>query len=277
MRVVLALQPDEPGRVHLHDRARKGGPWQGPPHRHDELEWNLVVRGRAAVLVVDQRFELTPGAMLWLFPGQDHVVAEQSPDFAMWVVVFRQKFVREWTAGGRGELARRLPSHTRCRVLSGPTATMLEALCAENATTDPAGIERRAGLAFLLVGGWRIAETAGRSSGPRTLHPAVARAARILQERPTLESLALLGREAGLSGGRLSRLFHAQTGVSLSRFRSRERLRRFFALFDGGPGRTMLEAALEAGFRSYVQFYRTFRAETGRGPREYFHGYPPIS
>src|SRR5207247_2295767 len=54
------------------------------PHRHAELEVNLVVRGSASYLLGERRYELTPGTLTWLFPGQDHVLVEESADHELW-------------------------------------------------------------------------------------------------------------------------------------------------------------------------------------------------
>jgi AraC-like DNA-binding protein len=64
----------------------------------------------------------------------------------------------------------------------------------------------------------------------------------------------------------LSRVFKAQTGVSIGRFRNQQRMQRFLLLYGRGRRMTALAAALEAGFGSYAQFHRFFRQETGRSP-----------
>ena len=63
-----------------------------------------------------------------------------------------------------------------------------------------------------------------------------------------------------------SRIFKAQTGVSITRFRNQRRLERFLALYGDGRRITALAASLEAGFGSYAQFHRVLRAETGQTP-----------
>ena len=71
---------------------------------------------------------------------------------------------------------------------------------------------------------------------------------------------------AGVSPSHLSRLFKSQTGTSITRFRNQQRVQRFMFLYRDGRHTTALAAALEAGFGSYAQFYRVFRAETGGRP-----------
>ena len=62
-------------------------------HRHAELEVNLVVRGTASYLLGDRRIALTPGTLTWLFPGQDHVLVDESSDHELWWAVFRPALV----------------------------------------------------------------------------------------------------------------------------------------------------------------------------------------
>ena len=71
-----------------------------------------------------------------------------------------------------------------------------------------------------------------------------------------------------LSLSRLARVFKAEMGMSLVEYRNRLRLDRFAVLLD--RGRTnLLEAALAAGFGSYAQFHRVFRALRHMTPRAY--------
>src|SRR6185437_8380632 len=57
----------------------------------------------------------------WLFPAQDHVLIEQTPDFRMWIAVFRRRAIRRIATDSsarallrrefRGETCRRLSQH----------------------------------------------------------------------------------------------------------------------------------------------------------------------
>ncbi|MFL5303754.1 MAG: helix-turn-helix domain-containing protein, partial [Polyangia bacterium] len=59
-----------------------------------------------------------------------------------------------------------------------------------------------------------------------------------------------------------------EMGMSLVEYRNRVRLDRFGALLENGRN-NLLEAALDAGFGSYAQFHRVFRALRHAAPREY--------
>lgn len=72
----------------------------------------------------------------------------------------------------------------------------------------------------------------------------------------------------GLSAPRLSRLFKAQVGVPLARFRTQVRVRTFLDRLAGGHVRSLLDTAYDCGFGSYAQFFRAVKAETGRTPAQ---------
>ena len=92
-------------------------------------------------------------------------------------------------------------------------------------------------------------------------------------------TVEMLNRDPGMGGkelaaalsislSRLARVFKTVKGMSLVDFRNGLRLDRFVALHDRG-GSNLLTAALEAGFGSYSQFHRVFRARLQATPREY--------
>ncbi len=99
-------------------------------------------------------------------------------------------------------------------------------------------------------------------------HPTLRRAVHRLARDPSLggEEVA---RALGISVSHLARLFRSEMGVSLVDYRNQLRLERFASLMEGGCS-NLLEAALTAGFGSYAQFHRVFRAVRGESPREYF-------
>ncbi len=95
----------------------------------------------------------------------------------------------------------------------------------------------------------------------------VSAAVSMLAKDPTMGGKEIAAR-LDISLSRLVRVFKAQMGMSLVEYRNRLRLDRFSALLD--RGRTnLLGAALDAGFGSYAQFHRVFRALHHATPREY--------
>jgi AraC-like DNA-binding protein len=76
-----------------------------------------------------------------------------------------------------------------------------------------------------------------------------------------------IARELGISPGYLARTFKQAMGMSLVEYRNRWRLERFASVLEQN-GRTLEQAAREAGFGSYAQFHRVHRQLTGAAPRE---------
>jgi AraC-like DNA-binding protein len=97
--------------------------------------------------------------------------------------------------------------------------------------------------------------------------PVIAAVARSLAEDPSLSGAALARRYA-LSPTTLARTFKTELGASFVEYRNRLRMARFWSLARSGRA-GLLTAALEAGFGSYAQFHRVFRATHGASPREY--------
>jgi len=238
-------------------------------HHHPELEFNLVTRGRGVYLLANRKFQIGPGDLLWLFPAQEHVLIEQTVDFEMWIAVFKPKAVRRVTIDAAAKVLREAnPGGDYCRRLHRDDQGKVEALLAAIAGAhDRAGLFN-AGLSYALLEAWRCFEHAADVPA-QDVHPAVEKAARIIRDNPESMSAEDLGRRAGLSPGRLSRLFKQQTGVALVDYRNRQRIERFLALYGAGQRRTMIDAALEAGFGSYPQFHRVFKRMIGCAPGSY--------
>jgi AraC-like DNA-binding protein len=110
----------------------------------------------------------------------------------------------------------------------------------------------------------------GRGSAPSGESPhyrLVSATVRLLTKNPALGGKEIAG-QLQISPSRLARVFKSEMGMSLVEYRNRLRLDRFSVLLDRG-GTNLLDAALAAGFGSYPQFYRVFRALRKVTPREY--------
>ena len=238
-------------------------------HHHDELEVNLVIAGRARYLFGAQRVSLAPGSLIWLFPRQEHVLIDRSPDFSMWVVVFKPRLVAlRSVAAARKTLALADPGEILSRRVDRETATFLHAVY-ESASDAEDTAFRNTAIDFALMTSWRAFESARDLPSEMDVHPAVARAAQLVAQAEEPLPLPDLARAAGLSAPRLSRLFKLQTGTSLTAFRQRKCLERFLRLYATGARFTLLEAALRAGFGSYPQFHRVFSRLMKTSPAAY--------
>lgn len=242
-------------------------------HRHAELELNLVTRGTSTYLLSNRRYEIGRGDLLWLFPAQEHVLIEQTPDFLMWIVVFKRRAIKRHAidVASRPLLQKSLATDA-CRRLKQQDLIHFEEIFSNlsAAAAEPGLVN--AGLAYALLHAWKCFQRAGEVSA-RKIHPAVERAAHLILQDASSHSLEDLAHRAGLSPSRLSRLFKQQTGLSIVDFRNRQRMQRFLDQYDAqhkvGHAPTLLEAAFEAGFGSYPQFHRVFRQLAGCSPAVY--------
>jgi AraC-like DNA-binding protein len=261
---VVFAYPREQGGVLWHHVRR---PLSFFEHRHDEVELMLVERGRATYLVDDRRHPIAAGDANWMFPHQAHVLARCTPDFSIWVAAFAGDLVRECYPDGNGP-APRGDGLLVVRLGARPTA-QLSGLAYEVLAAPPA--HRRAGLGFLLRAAWERSRGATAGSGAALLHPAVSAALRQLTGAADDPDPGRIAAAAGIGRRHFLRRFRSETGVSLADHRTRLRLERALARLAAGD-RDLLTIALDAGFGSYSQFHRVFRAAHGCAPRDW---YPP--
>ncbi len=239
-------------------------------HRHDELEFNLITRGRASYLLGDRRVDLTQGVLIWLFPAVEHLLLHESDDFAMWIVVVRPMALRRGCATPDiAALCQPSPPPRDCLRLVEADYRDLDDLATRVRAVDDDPDAFNAGLGWLLHSAWRATQRGKTAGDTAALHPAVERAATILRDNDPTLRLDELARRSGLSASRLSRLFGRQVGLSVTEYRNRVRVDRFITLYANGRRRTMLDAALQAGFGSYIQFHRAFKRHMGCGPAAY--------
>ena len=283
--VRIELADDRTGAVIRHEAPRVPPMSQG--HRHNEWEFNLVTRGRAAYLVEGRRVPLELDSLLWLLPSQGHVLLDRSPDFCMWIVVVRPEAVRQVAADPACAVWHdwmdpdRPPPPPQHRLVGEAAARQLATLCRRLEDppdpSPPGGDAPRlapqhhaAGLAYLTAEAWAAFLAAPDRPAGSHLHPAVQTAVTWLADHahtPDADDLDALAQRCHVSRPHLSRLFKQQTGQTLTDFRNRRRADRFAALLGRGGRLTATQAAYAAGFGSYAQAYRVVKQLTGRSPR----------
>jgi AraC-like DNA-binding protein len=133
------------------------------------------------------------------------------------------------------------------------------------------GKQARAAVLCALLGravaSYRQPLLASEPGEPRRLHPLVRAVTELLVRDPALD-FAELARRLGVSRPRLTRTFRRHTKTSIVNCRNELRLA-WFLSHANGKADGLLKSALAAGFGSYAQFHRVFRARFGQGPREY--------
>jgi AraC-like DNA-binding protein len=242
-------------------------------HHHVELEMHLVTHGQCVFLVGESRIDAERGTLLWVPPRVEHTALDPSPGFRRWMLLSRPRLVRRVlpTDGVRALLANGASADVGrlCRKLAPQQAHALAQKFEESARGSLEHFSlHNATMAYLLASAFSAFSATDALPAWSTLHPAVSEAVRLLRADAEQPSRAELARRCGLSEWHLSKLFHQQVGLSLVDFRNRCRLERFLDLCGGGRVK-MTTAALEAGFGSYPQFHRVFRARMGHSPAEH--------
>lgn len=260
MRDHLGIPADRDGAVWVERRPkgkRKAGWYR---HTHDELEANLVVTGHATYVIGEQRIPIARGALVWLFPQQEHQLLDLSADYRHSIVVWRQAAVRgvARTLAAPALMAGDPPG-TWARELAADDVHALEAVLADIAQQRSADTVN-AGLRYALLRLWQAFHVA---SPIGIHHPLVAAAFAALRDE-ALDAEAV-AKHVGVSVDHLRRLVRTATGTTLVAARQRHQLERFLALYD--PDTDLLSTALSAGFGSYPQFSRVFRRFMGVAPR----------
>jgi len=286
----LNIPEDYDGLLYLAESVRN------PPvlsrHHHVELELNVVAEGEITYIVDGRRSSFGKRSLLWMFPSQEHQLVDRSADARYYVAVFkpglikracrRDEYLPLRSTGQPGQPVlhcelKPAEFDLTCRIMDGlmgdgPDSATLNRECGFGAFSDFAYRHSdpdwlNAGLRHLLLLSWR--QQRGRQGSRRevTLHATVAKAVQILGETDAPDDFETLARQCGVSSAYLSRLFRKQIGVSLTRYRNSVRLTRFWGGYRDGSSRSLLEAALAAGFGSYAQFFRVFTQTYGTNPR----------
>ena len=236
-----------------------------PLHVEDELELNLVVCGDIVVHAAGENYRATRGDLVWLRPGYVHGLVQQSADFVMWVVSARGAAVEiaarvePHIGSGRPAEVVRLPRDVFARL----SARCFAALRAQS------NVQRfNEMLVEFLIDASTVCERV--AARPEEVHRAVARAAALLEvPRDPRWTLFDLAKRVALSPYELSRSFRKQLGVPLVHYANHQRVQLFGRLNDERPSATIMQNALDAGFGSYSQFFRIFRAVTHLTPDKF--------
>lgn len=197
------------------------------------------------------------GDLLWWPPGQDHELLDASPDFDLFVIGLTPELSSRVLGAGEGAA---FGGPVRSRLSAAPLARFSALCSAPLESQDPLVIERHVGDL------WR--EAHALRTTPPDMHTLTRRTLTSLIERPGLARTDVAQLVRGYPS-EVSRYFHRDMGVTLTKYRTRLRLLRFIQAVDDGSS-NLLSAALEAGFGSYSQCHRAFQRTFGCAPRDFF-------
>jgi methylphosphotriester-DNA--protein-cysteine methyltransferase len=286
----LRLSRRYEGLLYLAESSRN--PPRLKSHHHVELELNLVVRGTITYVVAGKRFTFAPKTLLWLFPEQEHQLVDRSDSAQNYVAVFKPSLINKACRSDAYKslkMTKRDQDGVLSTVLEPDSFTLIrktmESLM-EN-SLDPDVLNRHAGfgvgpgfsfehgdpdglnagLRHLLLLCWRSQQDGYNFGSPVKLHRVVRRTLRLLSGGTGHQDLQELAKACGSSESHLSRTFHRQIGIPLTRYRNSLRLSRFWEEYGQSEQKTITEAMYASGFGSYAQFYKVFKQTYGCGPR----------
>lgn len=287
----LHIDPAYDGFLFLAEAVRK--PPVLRPHRHEELELNVVTQGEVTYVHAGQRYCFSKGSLLWLFPAQEHQLVDRTANAAYYVAVFTPRMLQRACRSERyaplkkQKLSESGILHSELRPEEfDQLRTQMDKLVSEGLDADllnrEAGFGQstgfqfkhndpdwlNAGLRLLLLSAWRAQQGHGRGGREVDLHPAVRHTLVLMNQADFADDLKSLAEAVGVSPSYLSRTFRSEVGVPLTRYRNSIRLGRFWKAYRSSRGGSVLDAVMVAGFGSYAQFYRVYREAYGKGPRE---------
>ncbi len=228
-----------------------------PRHFHAEPEVNLVVRGSATFGIGSGEVRVSQGDILAFPAGQDHALLEGSDDLYMYAIGLDAGYSAA-VLGATSEIT--APLHVRLAASEAERVGDCAEAIVDRRDAEQLGAELWQRLHWL---GRRTAERASRPT-----HVLTRRALRLIAAAPEL-GLAEVASELRAHPSEVSRHFHHDVKMTLVRYRTRQRLLRVIGMVDAS-GRDLTSAASEAGFGSYSQCHRAFRAELGCSPRDFF-------
>lgn len=288
----LKLRGKYGGFLFLADAAR-GIPWL-KTHQHAELEINVVARGSVTYVVGKSRYTFCQGECLWLFPGQPHSCVDRTADALYYVVTFKPSLIARSCRQNDNAILKksRPPKNAVLHTVLPPAKfgllrAIMDSLIEVGLDSETLNREvgyglspgfryehskpdlLNSGLALILQLAWDCQTTSATVRRATLLHPAVLKALDILKKESDSECLEKLARDCGVSAPYLSRTFKRQVGVPINRYRNTMRLERFWEIRNKATRHmTLSEAVYEAGFGSYAQFSKVYRATFGRAPRD---------
>jgi AraC-like DNA-binding protein/quercetin dioxygenase-like cupin family protein len=228
-----------------------------PRHFHIEPEVNLVVRGTATFAIGNAVAHVMAGDLLSFPGGQDHALLSASPDLYLYAIGLEPEYSAEVLGPERAigmPLHVALSTHEQ-KALLDRAAAIVDQTHAHSLAAEL----------------WERSYWVGLRGIPRTQrapHVLTRRTLQLLSRAPEL-GLSALAQYARAHPSEVSRHFHRDMGVTLTRYRARLRLLHLIRQVDSGETDLMTSASI-AGFGSYSQAHRSFQTELGCGPRQFF-------
>ena len=242
-----------------------------PPHRHEILEMNLVYSGHGFYMIGKKRFDIKKNTLLFLFPGQEHVLLGKTSDLKMWIVLFETKILNEVRHNKfYKNLIAYNPDDYFCQNIKPRDADLLNNLLSDLNNRKNDALVFNSGIRHCLYLAWNAVKTAVNNEKTAEIGSDVSECIKIINNSEGEISLQSLSQQLNLHETIISRKFRKETGVAFVEYRNRIKLDAFVALARTQKESNLLRLCYEAGFGSYQQFSRIFKNHYGLSPRSIF-------
>lgn len=249
MRTVTPLAAGNGFAVHRVEVRSAGEGWW-PPEAPSAFRVTFVRAGAFRALVGGRTVPADPSVAYLDAPGGESSIAHRAGSVDRCTAVeVSAPFLAELTGGAAP------PAHA---TVDGRLAVAHRLLAARAATADPFELAERTAR---LLG----AVLAARSA-PKPDRQLVDRAREVLAADPAVPGLREVAARVGCSPYHLSRVFHAETGATLTAHRNRIRVHRALEAIEAGH-QDLAGLAADLGFADHAHLTRTVRRECGHPPR----------
>lgn len=250
-----------------------------PAHRHDFLEFSLVINGEGYEVINGVKHPLLPGTATFLLPYQVHeIYVESANPLRLYNCMFDMDLLYQSAEAGPGLTELLAGEELPAQALLSPelytaVSSAFEDMLAEFAGN---GLWRNMLLKLKLLETLARYDRFRRQGVPSTVHtngtinkkpiwPIIHYIHACYREPITLSATA---EKFGLSSSYLSEEIKRRTGLGFVRFLHEVRIRHACSLLSS-TGMAGVDIAIETGFGSYKSFSRIFRELKGMTPGDY--------
>jgi len=240
---------------HLRDKV------ETTPHFHSAIELHFVKEGEINVIVDGEKRTLRAGDACFCDSFSVHSLSPLSHDRCFVLLGAKEYFEPIFSAFGN-KTPPRFFRFERFQELEA-----LYALCKENTQNEAGRYAIYSGAIEILLG--LIAKNTPFAPRHQNTQSALVSDVLLYTEKHLFEdvSLSALAKVFGYSREHLSRLLHRQIGEHWNSYVNRQRARQAHLRLKKNADVSVLEIAYDCGFDSPNTFYRAYKKEYGKSPR----------
>jgi len=246
---------------------------QFPLHYHDEYEIFLFLAGDSTYVIEEKTYSLEPGDILVIRKHEMHRIFHNRPvPYQRVVLMIAPDFFRQYNCPDYEAQflhpTRRTGNKIAAEIVH--SSGLYDAFIRYRKYSEEYSLDIQSPvlIATIIEILYLINKTTGFSASDYSNGP-LKSIISYLNNRYTEDiTLDMLAEQFFLSKYYLCRSFHKATGLTVHQYITRKRLTLVKELRD--EGKSIGEAAMQAGFKDYSSFYRAYQKQYGVSPREAF-------